>query len=131
MARRMRLTSTWTLTSSRVDSFAHLGQHGDDLHQKSLAGFPLAQLLKENRVYDNVHDHVDVHVISLRRLSECFQELRADLPGGEFHGFLLICAHSRRPPRAILRTPRHLKVDRDILRVSAWQSGFWSWPLAL
>src|SRR5437867_2984746 len=32
-------TSTWTLTSSRIDSFAHLGQHGDDPHQKSLAGF--------------------------------------------------------------------------------------------
>src|SRR5437867_4266428 len=35
----MPWTSTWTLTSSRIDPFAHLGQHGDDPHQKSLAGF--------------------------------------------------------------------------------------------
>src|SRR5206468_11002617 len=41
-ARRMPWTSTWTLTSSRVDSFAHLGQHGDDPRQTSLVGFPLA-----------------------------------------------------------------------------------------
>src|SRR5213594_113880 len=25
-------TLTWTLASSRIDSFAHLGQHGDDPH---------------------------------------------------------------------------------------------------
>ena len=76
----MPWTLTLTLTSSRIDLFAHLGlvRYADDFVvmarwlgprirqglekklEEDLVSFSCASI--QPTVYDNVHDHVDVHV---------------------------------------------------------------------